>query len=104
VRITLVLLTAYAIVGAFHSCREYFRGETTPFANPLPRHRWFMCGQGLRHHRRVQLYNAGRAFRGRFPYWEFFSRRYRRGGGARSPATSASGAAMARRPASAGRP
>jgi hypothetical protein len=43
VKTTLVLLAAYAIVGAFHSCREFYRGR-----KHLPelqhRHRWFMCG------------------------------------------------------------
>jgi len=40
-KITLVVLTAYVIVGAFHSCREFYR--VGKFA-PQHRHRWFMCG------------------------------------------------------------
>jgi len=43
VKITLVLLAAYAIVGTFHSCREFYRGRKY-FPEPHHRHRWFMCG------------------------------------------------------------
>jgi hypothetical protein len=42
VKITLVLLAAYAIVGAFHSCREFYRGRK--LSPEEHRHRWFMCG------------------------------------------------------------
>ena len=42
-KITLVLLTAYAIVGAFHSCREFYRGRKS-FPEAQHRHHWFMCG------------------------------------------------------------
>jgi hypothetical protein len=42
VKITLILLAAYTIVGAFHSFREFYRSRKH---SPEPhRHRWFMCG------------------------------------------------------------
>jgi len=41
VKTTLVLLAAYAIVGTFHSCREFYQGRNFP---GLHHHRWFMCG------------------------------------------------------------
>jgi hypothetical protein len=60
VKITLALLAAYAIVGVFHSCREFYRSQQLrqlqsggdAFVETLqrhmnmgpPRHRWFMCG------------------------------------------------------------
>jgi len=40
-KIALVLLIAYAIVGAFHSYREFYRGRKYA---PGHRHHWFMCG------------------------------------------------------------
>ena len=48
-KIILVLLTAYAIVGAFHSRREFYRGEELRHRRPWaavgrPRHSWFICG------------------------------------------------------------
>ena len=53
-KITIVLLAAYAIVGVFHSCREYYRSRQQrgdDFVETLKqhmglqhRHRWFMCG------------------------------------------------------------
>ena len=42
-KITLILLTTYAIVGAFHSCREFYRGRKLS-PELQHRHRWFMCG------------------------------------------------------------
>jgi hypothetical protein len=42
VKITFVLLAAYAIVGVFHSYREFYRGKYFPELQH--RHRWFMCG------------------------------------------------------------
>ena len=42
-KITLVLLGAYAIVGVFHSYREFYRGRKY-FPELQHRHRWFMCG------------------------------------------------------------
>ena len=39
-KITVVVLVAYAIAGGFHSYREYRRSRQ--FADY--RHRWFMCG------------------------------------------------------------
>jgi len=42
-KITLVLLAAYAIVGVFHSCREFYRSRKFGSLSNLP-HRWFMCG------------------------------------------------------------
>ena len=41
-KLTLVLLAAYAIVGAFHSCREFYRRREFPGLRH--RHPWFMCG------------------------------------------------------------
>jgi len=43
VKITLVLLAAYAIVGTFHSYREFYRGRKY-FSELHHRPRWFMCG------------------------------------------------------------
>ena len=59
-KIAIVLLLAYAIVGVFHSCREFYRSRQPrsggdAFVETLhrhmhlgprrhPRHRWFMCG------------------------------------------------------------
>ena len=59
-KIGIVLLVAYAIVGVFHSCREFYRSRQLrqlqsggdAFVETLqrhmhmgpPRHRWFMCG------------------------------------------------------------
>ena len=42
-KITLVLMAAYAIVGVFHSYREFYRGRKY-FPEGQHRHRWFMCG------------------------------------------------------------
>ena len=44
VKITLVLLAAYAIVGTFHSYREFYRGRKYVSPDLHHRHRWFMCG------------------------------------------------------------
>jgi hypothetical protein len=56
VKLILVLLVAYAIVGAFHSFREFYRRRTQfpellhrhpwlkQFPEPPHRHPWFMCG------------------------------------------------------------
>jgi hypothetical protein len=41
-KITLALLTAYAITGTFHSCRDYYRRREFPEIQH--RHPWFMCG------------------------------------------------------------
>jgi hypothetical protein len=43
VKIVLVLLAAYAIVGAFHSYREFYRGRKY-FPESQHRHRWLMSG------------------------------------------------------------
>jgi hypothetical protein len=43
-RITLVLLAAYAIVGIFHSCREFYRRGKHLSPEIQHRHPWFMCG------------------------------------------------------------
>jgi hypothetical protein len=43
VKIILVLLAAYAIVGTFHSCREFYRARKY-FPESDHRHRWFMSG------------------------------------------------------------
>jgi hypothetical protein len=49
-KIAIVLLAAYAIVGVFHSCREYYRRQQLSPLDKIGaeirwgRHRWFMCG------------------------------------------------------------
>ena len=42
-KIIFVLLATYAIVGAFHACREFYRARKY-FPEMQHRHRWFMCG------------------------------------------------------------